>query len=508
MILLHWVIFLLFFFGCIVNGYRWSRIAQREHYIPGSVSKFYLRWIKLKKINYLILLILLIFIFLSLLYELASLVVILLVLIFPYGLTYKTRTSDIEITWRLKRCFFVYMLFITFFSLLFLINDLGYFGALVSFLFSFFIYDRALKLMFNIEKRLSNVYVESATEELTKLKGPIVAITGSYSKTTTKEVLVQILNNQYNIFSTPNSFNNRLGIARAINDSDMSKVDLAVVEMGTYGKGEIKEISSWLKPHIAVITGIGPVHLERMKTYENILDAKSEIVEYAGAVVINGDDEFLIERARTWLNTKQIIDCSIENGQALVYVDYKSGWHSVHLEGKAICKIQAPEVQQLSIALSVGVLYVLDQEINTLLKEPLKLHSVKHRQSVTEGKRGQKIIDNTFNSNPYSVLSSLKLLKELAGTESRLWIVTPGMVELGSEQFSLNVAFANEAVNIVDGAFIVGLTNKRALGLGFIDSGVDIKYVKNRNEAVKILDSFVNENDVVLFENDLPDHYP
>ena len=103
MILLHWAIFLLFFFGCIVNGYRWSRIAQREHYIPGSVSKFYLRWIKLKKINYLILLILLIFIFLSLLYELASLVVILLVLIFPYGLTYKTRTSDIEITWRLKR---------------------------------------------------------------------------------------------------------------------------------------------------------------------------------------------------------------------------------------------------------------------------------------------------------------------------------------------------------------------------------------------------------------------
>ena len=508
MTLLHWFIFLLYFFGCIANGFRWSRIAQREHYIPGSVSKFYMRWLKLNKINYIILLILLIFIFLSLLYELASLVVIFLVLIFPYGLTYTTRTSNIEITPRLKRCYFVYLLFIIFFSILFLINNLGYFGVLVSFLFSFYIFDRALKLMFNIEKKLSNVYVESAADELSKFKGPIVAITGSYSKTTTKEVLVQILNNQKNIFSTPSSFNNRLGIARAINDYDMSKADLAVIEIGTYGKGEIKEICSWVRPHISVITGIGPVHLERMKTYENILDAKSEIVDYAGAVVINGDDDILIERARTWLNSKQIIDCSIESDKALVYVNYDSGWHSVYLKGEKICKIQAPEVQQLSIALSIGVLYVLDQDINILLKEPLKLDSVKHRQSISEGNRGQRIIDNTFNSNPYSVLSSLKLLEELAIKESRLWLVTPGMGELGSEQFSLNVAFANEAANIVDGVIIVGLTNKRALGLGFIDSDVDVKYVKKRSEAVKILDSFVNENDVVLFENDLPDHYP
>jgi len=506
--LLHWFIFALYIAGCMVNGLRWSRIAQREHYIPGSVLKFYIRWIKLNKINYLILIIIFIFIFLSLIYELASFVVIFLLVIFPYGLTYASRTSAVKITSRLKRCFFVYILFITLISALSLVNNLGYFGGLVSLLFSFYIFDRSLKLMFNIEKRLSNVYIESATEELSKFKGPIIAITGSYSKTTTKEVLVQILNNQSNIFSTPSSFNNRLGIARAINDHDMSKSEIAVIEMGTYGKGEIKEICSWVRPHISVITGIGPVHLERMKTYENILDAKSEIVDYAGAVVINGDDKILIERARTWLNTKQIVDCSIESDQALVYVNFELGMHTVYLKGKEICKIHAPEVQQLSIALSIGVLYVLDQDINTLLEEPLKLDSVKHRQSITEGKKGQKIIDNTFNSNPYSVLSSLKLLEELASRESRLWLVTPGMVELGSEQFTLNVAFANEAANIVEGVIIVGLTNKKALRLGFVDSDVDIRYVNNRNEAVKILDSFVNESCVVLFENDLPDHYP
>ena len=168
------------------------------------------------------------------------------------------------------------------------------------------------------------------------LDGPVVAITGSYSKTTTKEVLTELLSKDNNVFSTPNSYNNRLGIASSINDSDMSKSEIAIIEMGTYGRGEIKDICSWVRPHIAVITGIGPVHLERMKTYENILEAKSEIVELAGSVVINGDDEMLIDKARTWLPTKQIIDCSIESKQALIFVDYELGSHSIYLEGKKI----------------------------------------------------------------------------------------------------------------------------------------------------------------------------
>ncbi len=508
MTLLHWFILVLFYMGCILNGFRWSRIAQREHYIPGSIIKFYVRWVRLKKINYVILMLLLLSIFLSLMYELASVYLIVIGLIFPYGISYRTTTSKIDITSRLKRLFLVYLLFITFLTTLLLFLGLGYFGALGSFLISFFLFDRSLKIMFNIEKRLSNTYVESAKEKIDIFNGPIVAITGSYSKTTTKEVLGEILSKDNNVFSTPNSYNNRLGIARSINDSDISKSEIAIIEMGTYGRGEIKDICSWVRPHIAVITGIGPVHLERMKSYENILEAKSEIVDFAGSVVINGDDEMLIYRARTWLPTKQVIDCSIESDQALIFVDYESGFHSIYLEGKKIGDIEAPEVQQLSIALSIGVLYVLDFDINSLLQSSLKLSSVVHRQSIIEGKNQQKIIDNTFNSNPYSALSSLKLLKETAVDGSKLWLVTPGMIELGSEQFSLNVAFAEEASDIVDGVFIVGLTNKRALKLGFIDSEVETYYVDKRDDAVKILDSFVNRNDVVLFENDLPDHYP
>ena len=236
---------------------------------------------------------------------------------FPYGLSYKSRTSKVEFTPRLKRLFFVYLLFITFVTVLLLTAGFGFFGSLISFLFSFFFFDRSLGLMMNIEKSLSMKYVDTAAQKLDHFNGPIIAITGSFSKTTTKEVLGSILSTNNKVFITPGSFNNRLGIAKAINNEDISQNDLAIIEMGTYGVGEIKEICSWVKPHIAVITGIGPVHLERMKNYETILDAKSEIVELAGSVVINGDDEMLINRARTWINSKQVVDCSIETNKAL-----------------------------------------------------------------------------------------------------------------------------------------------------------------------------------------------
>ena len=95
-----------------------------------------------------------------------------------------------------------------------------------------------------------------------------------------------------------------MGIAKAINEDLNSSDELAIVEMGTYGIGEIREMCSWVKPHISVITGIAPVHLERMKNLENILDAKSEIVELAGSVVINGDDELLLNQAMNLDNPK------------------------------------------------------------------------------------------------------------------------------------------------------------------------------------------------------------
>ena len=268
---------------------------------------------------------------------------------------------------------------------------------------------------------------------------------------------------------------------KSINEDLHSSHEIAIFEMGTYGFGEIREMCSWVKPHISVITGIAPVHLERMKSLENILDAKSEIVDLTGTVIINGDDELLLNQARLWTAQKMVIDCSITSKNAAVFVDYENSIHSIYISGKFITSVYFQKIKNLE--------------------------KTTHRQNVLKGNMGQTIIDNSFNSNPISNLASLELLHSYENSGKK-YLITPGMVELGAEQFTYNYEFAFNASEIIDEALVVGFTNKTALTLAFEDNNVPVKFFKNRDLAVSYLNSVVKDNDVVLFENDLPDHHP
>ena len=292
-----------------LNSIRWGRVAQREHYIPGYVTKFYFRWVRLVPFNNLYFFLAIILALLSLWSPYPALLLSVLTLVTPIGLDFKHRTSKVNITERLKRLNIIYCILVVLISIVSLSMDLGYFLALVVNLFSFYIYDQALRFTKNYEKNTSEKFIVDAEQKLKNFEGPIIAITGSYSKTTTKNILAQILSQKNKTFATPESFNNRLGIAKAINENLKNNDEISIIEMGTYGFGEIREMCSWVKPHISVITGIAPVHLERMKTLENILDAKSEIVDLTGTVVINGDDPLLLGQARLWTAQKMVIDC-------------------------------------------------------------------------------------------------------------------------------------------------------------------------------------------------------
>ena len=492
----------------LLNSAKWARFAQREHYIGGSVTRFYFRWVKSKTSNNLLFIALLVSGVVSLWVYYFPLVVIALTLFTPIGLSFSSRTSKIENTERLSRVNKFYYFVIISISAVSLVVELGYLLALLGNIFSYFVYDQCLKILFNYEKSITQHYVDSATSKLKNANIPIIAITGSYSKTTTKNTLHQILSAQTNPFATKESFNNRLGIAKAINENLQETNELAIIEMGTYGIGEIRELCSWVRPHISVITGIAPVHLERMKTLENILDAKSEIVELAGSVVINGDDELLLNQARLWTNQKIVYDCSITSKQAIVFVDYDKNVHNIYVKGKFILSVKAPELLQLSIALSAGVLLALDLDVEEYFSEIDFLEKTSHRQSIISSDLGHKIIDNSFNSNPMAIEHSLKLLAHESTDESMKYLVTPGMIELGSDQFSLNYAFGTESSKVIDEALIVGHTNKNSLLLAFQENNIPTYWFSNRDEAVEYLNTIIKPEDVVLFENDLPDHYP
>ncbi len=490
-----------------VNSIRWARIAQREHYISGYVTKFYFRWVRLVPLNNLYYFSSIILALLSLWTPYAAIVLALVNIILPKGLLFKDRSLKVEFTDRLKRVNIVYYLLIISISLISVNSGFGYFLALIANVFSHYLFDQALRITKGYEKNKSQIFVDNAEKKLSTFNGPIIAITGSYSKTTTKNTISQVIATKNNVFVTPESFNNRLGIAKAINENLDSSHEIAVFEMGTYGFGEIREMCSWVKPHISVITGIAPVHLERMKSLENILDAKSEIVDLTGTVIINGDDELLLNQARLWTAQKMVIDCSITSKNAAVFVGYENNLHSIYISGKFITSVKGPKILQLSTALTVGVLIALEIDIIEYFQNIENLEKTSHRQNVLRGNLGHTIIDNSFNSNPISNQASLELLNSYENSGKK-YLITPGMVELGSEQFTYNYEFAFNASEVIDEALLVGFTNKTALTLAFEDNNVPVKFFKNRDLAVSYLNSVVKDNDVVLFENDLPDHHP
>ncbi len=504
---IYLLILILVTFATLFNSIKWGRFAQREHYLPGSVTRFYFRWVRTKFINKFLFLLSLILFILSLWIEYIPLLILVITMFSPIGINFKPRTGDVVITERLKRVNYLYYGIVIFISIITYFR-FGYLIAIAVNLFSFFIYDQCLRVLQSYEKNISKVFVNQASLKLNSVTIPVIGITGSYSKTTTKNVLNQILEQKNKTFVTPESYNNRLGIAKAINEKFDNNDEIALIEMGTYSNGEIREICSWVRPHISVITGIGPVHLERMKTLENILDAKSEIVELAGSVVINGDDELLLNEARLWTNQKNVYDCSITSNDAAVYVEYENNKHDIYVGGDYVDSVNGSKLLQLSISLSVGVLLALELDIKEYLTNLNILEKTQHRQNIIKSDYGHSIIDNSFNSNPMGIEYSLETLSELGTKNSKRYLITPGLIELGSDQYSINYAFATEASLIVDEALVVGYTNKRSLMSGFEDNNIPANWFINRDEAVAFLNSIVESDDIVLFENDLPDHYP
>jgi UDP-N-acetylmuramoylalanine-D-glutamate ligase len=170
----------------------------------------------------------------------------------------------------------------------------------------------------------------------------VVAITGSYGKTSTKNHLADLLSGDGGVVATPKSFNNRAGLSRAINENLEDSTRIFIAEMGTYGPGEIRELCQWCAPEVAVVTAIGPVHLERMKSLDVIESAKFEITERARVVIVNIDDP----RLAHWparLGDRRVRTAASVSTNADVRVVSDAGRWRVVVEGLEVASLDLRE---------------------------------------------------------------------------------------------------------------------------------------------------------------------
>jgi UDP-N-acetylmuramoyl-tripeptide--D-alanyl-D-alanine ligase len=361
-----------------------------------------------------------------------------------------------------------------------------------------------------VERKLASRFVAAATRRLQAVRPLVVGITGSYGKTSTKNYVTHLSSGQVRIVASPASFNNRAGLARAVNEHLIDGTEIFVAEMGTYGRGEIAELCRWCPPTIAVITAIGPVHLERFGSVDEIVAAKSEIAERATTVVLNTDDERLArlgDELTRRADPPRVIRCSGVDRSADVCVIADSRACELLLGGRSIATgIEIPDgAQPTNVACAVGVATELGVSPGDLVKRLGELPTVPHRLAVATAPSGVIVIDDTFNSNPAGARAALGVLAG-ASREGRRVVVTPGMVELGRSQAEENRLFARAASEVATDLVVVGRTNRSALA-GEARQCRPIT-VRTREDAVRWVRENLSSGDAVLYENDLPDHYP
>ena len=386
-------------------------------------------------------------------------------------------------------------------------------------------------LIYPLERTINEAYLFSARRRIKTLQPRVIGITGSYGKTSTKYILHQILSQKFNTLMTPNSYNTPMGICKVIRGDLTAEHEVFIVEMGAYKRGDIRELCNLAFPKIGILTAVGPQHLERFKSIENIAKGKYELIESLpvdGLAVFNCDNEIcagLADKREQTGNpvrryaTEEAPVASVADTADLIatnvrYTDNGLAF-TVHTNTEAF-DITETEIQTRllgkhnvsNILAAMTVAMECGMELEEIREAVAKVEPVPHRLQLTTGAGGVTIIDDSFNSNPVGAKAALEALNEIG--DGKKVLVTPGMIELGEKEYEENRRLGEEAADVCDLVILVGPIQTKPILDGLKAVGYPSQQIivaLNLEEVKQHLATQVQAGDVVLFENDLPDSY-
>lgn len=369
-----------------------------------------------------------------------------------------------------------------------------------------------------VEKSVFNHYKNNAKNKLKSMPNlKIIGITGSYGKTSSKNILADILNAKYNVLPSPKSLNTMNGLMITVNNHLSKFDDVLIAEMGAYVRGEINELCELVGPKYGIITSIGTAHLATFGSEENIQKAKMELIEYLpsdGIGILNKDDPK--QKSYKIKNDCKIKWIGIDSDD----VDVKASNIKCNNKGTSFdCTFKGDEntykfetrllgkhnVYNILAGLALG--YEFGLTIKQLQQGVKMCRPTEHRLELKKlGNIYQ--IDDAYNSNPVGAKSALDVLKMMDGTKV---VVTPGMVELGDKEEQLNEIFGEQISEVADYVILIGEKQTKPImeGLKNKKFNKDNIYVLNDvRKAYTLLNQLKSDKDLyALFENDLPDTY-
>lgn len=401
-------------------------------------------------------------------------------------------------------------------------QQLQYFCLFVLGLFATFVYSFVLlaRIINTPVERL--VYLKFYNQAQRKLKDMkhlnVVGITGSYGKTSSKNILAGILDARYITRPTPRNLNTEYGLMITINNHLDKFDEVLLAEMGAYVPGEIKTLCDMVHPKYGILTRIGTAHLESFGSEENIQKTKFELIEALpedGVAVLNRDDPKQVSYKLKnkvkviWIGIDSEKDADVvaknikcSNKGSTFDIVFKGDKEKYSFETKLLGKNNV-----YNILASVALGRELGMTIEELQQGVRKVKSIEHRLEL-KNLGYMYMIDDAYNSNPVGAKAALEVLAMMPGKKI---VVTPGMIELGEKQEELNREFGRQIASVADEVILIGEKITEPIQEGLKDKKYKKENIHIMNDVRKAYDlirTLKGKEDVyALFENDLPDNY-
>jgi len=341
----------------------------------------------------------------------------------------------------------------------------------------------------------------------------VVGITGSYGKTSSKNILNNILSIKYNSLPTPRNLNTPYGLMITINNHLDKFDEIFIAEMGAYKIGEIQQLCDLVHPKYGILTRIGTAHLELFGSQENIQKGKFELIESLpsdGVAVLNRDDELQVNYKLK--NKVKVLWIGIDNDADFRATNIKvsNNGTTFDLIVKGDEKKYKFETKLLgyaniyNILASLALGYEFGIKIEQLQVAVRGVKPVEHR---LELKQNGDIyyIDDAYNSNPVGSKMALDVLKLMPGKKI---VVTPGMIELGSIEYDENRKFGENIADVCDEVILIGKKQTEAIQEGLKNKKYSEKHIhilEDVIDAFPLINKLKEKSTYVLLENDLPD---
>jgi UDP-N-acetylmuramoyl-tripeptide--D-alanyl-D-alanine ligase len=377
-------------------------------------------------------------------------------------------------------------------------------------------------LLSPFEAKTQRRYWREAEDVLRRVAPTVIAITGSYGKTSVKHILGHVLETAAPTLITPGSVNTAMGIARVIRERLQPHHRYFVVEMGAYGPGSIRRLCALTPPQMGIVTAIGMAHYERFKSLETVAEAKFELAEAAagqggpggGKVVVAADTlDFPAPRRFAEAHPGALVVVGALAGVAAAIGDIRQDTDGVAVtvtwQGRTY-ELRAPLFglqQGRNMALAFAAACTLGLAPEDVVASLRSTPQIAHRLEVKREANGATLIDDAYNSNPVGFAAALEVLDVLRRPGGRRVLVTPGMVELGAAHDEEHRRIGRLAADHVDVLVAVAPQRIAPLAASFAEAAPQAEIVSCPGfaEAQAWMARNIASGDVVLLENDLPD---